>query len=191
MRITGGELKGRIIKCPGGDIRPAMDRMREAVFAALGDLEGKSFLDLFSGSGTIAIEAASRGAGRVELVERDKAKTGTVLSNVRVTEQELGNKIRCHFMPAELFLERCKTPFDYIFCDPPFPYKFHQKLLEAAARRNLLAERGTVMVHRPQEKPMPDRVLQLELCDRRTFGRSVVDFYRPRRPEPEGPEKND
>jgi 16S rRNA (guanine966-N2)-methyltransferase len=56
MRITGGQLSGRITKCPEGVIRPAMDRMRESVFAVLGDLSGKSFLDLFSGSGTIAIE---------------------------------------------------------------------------------------------------------------------------------------
>ena len=86
MRITGGELRGRIIKCPDGVIRPAMDRMRESVFAILGDLSGKSFLDLFSGSGTIAIEAVSRGASHVELVEKDTIKIGTVLKNVAVTE---------------------------------------------------------------------------------------------------------
>ena len=82
MRITGGELKGRIIKCPDGIIRPAMDRMRESVFAVLGPLNGASFLDLFSGSGTIAIEAVSRGAGSVELVEKDRIKTQTVLASV-------------------------------------------------------------------------------------------------------------
>ena len=60
MRITGGKLKGRIIKCPDGVIRPAMDRMRESVFSIIGDLTDKSWLDLFSGSGTIAIEAVSR-----------------------------------------------------------------------------------------------------------------------------------
>ena len=59
MSITGGELRGRTIKCPDGVIRPAMDRMRESLFSILGDLSGKSFLDLFSGSGTIAIEAVS------------------------------------------------------------------------------------------------------------------------------------
>ena len=57
MRITGGALAGRIIRCPDGIIRPAMDRMRESVFAILGDLSGASWLDMFSGSGTVAIEA--------------------------------------------------------------------------------------------------------------------------------------
>ncbi|HOX18306.1 MAG TPA: RsmD family RNA methyltransferase, partial [Spirochaetales bacterium] len=67
MRVTGGSLAGRTLKVPKGplDIRPAMDRMRESVFAVLGDLSGMSFLDLFAGSGVLGLEAASRGASRV------------------------------------------------------------------------------------------------------------------------------
>ena len=177
MRITGGALKGRIIKCPDGIIRPAMDRMRESVFAILGDLSNKSFLDLFSGSGTIAIEAVSRGASHVELVEKDKIKVNTVLNNVAITEKEMNNKILCHFMAVELFLKRCSTKFDFIFCDPPFPYKFHKNLIEIVAQRDLLTDTGIVMIHRPQEKHMPDSILQLNLADRREYGRSIVDFY--------------
>ncbi len=71
MRVTGGMYRGRRIDCPPGDIRPAMDRMRVSLFAVLGDLSGTSFLDLFSGSGVIGVEAASRGAAPVVLVERD------------------------------------------------------------------------------------------------------------------------
>ncbi len=62
MRITGGFYKGRTVVCPPGVIRPAMDRMRESLFAILGDLTGTSFLDLYAGSGVVGIEAASRGA---------------------------------------------------------------------------------------------------------------------------------
>lgn len=177
MRITGGSLKGRVIACPEGIIRPAMDRMRESVFAILGDLGGKSFLDLFSGSGTIALEAVSRGAGTVHLCEKDRIKIPTILENVRIAE-EAGVRIHCHFMAAELFLRRCRLSFDFIFLDPPFPYKFHADLVAAAARRALLAEGGTILVHRPQEHAMPERVDALCLSDRRTYGRSVVDFYR-------------
>ena len=74
MRITGGTLCGRIIKCPDGIIRPAMDRMRESLFSILGDLTGKSFLDMFAGSGILSLEAASRGATKIDLVEKDKLK---------------------------------------------------------------------------------------------------------------------
>ena len=178
MRITGGKLKGRIIKCPNGIIRPAMDRMRESVFAILGDLDGKSWLDLFSGSGTIAIEAVSRGALDVELCENDRLKVGTILENVAVTEKDFGIKIRCHFMPVEYFLKRCSRTFDYIFFDPPFPYKFHAQLVSEVSMRSLLADGGTVLIHRPSERTMPDQIDKLSLTDRRVYGRSIVDFYR-------------
>ena len=133
MRITGGLLKGRITECPDGRmaIRPAMDRMRESIFDILDPaLKGKSFLDLFSGSGTIAIEAVSHGATNVTLCEMDKAKAKTILQNISMTEKELGIKIECHFIAVELFLKRCKNQYDYIFFDPPFPYKFRKELLE-------------------------------------------------------------
>ncbi len=177
MRITGGALRGRTIRCPDGTIRPAMDRMRESLFAILGDLDGRSFLDLFSGSGTVAIEAVSRGASHVELVEKDRVKVQTILNNVSLTEREMGRRILCHFMAVELFLKRCRRTFDIIFLDPPFPYKYHQGLIEMVAQGEILNLRGTALIHRPKEKKMPDAINQLRLCDRREYGRSIVDFY--------------
>lgn len=178
MRITGGSLKGRVIKCPDGIIRPAMDRMRESVFAILGDLSGKSWLDLFSGSGTIAIEAVSRGAAEVHLCEKDKLKIRQVLENVSVTEKELGVKIQCHFIAVELFLKRCKDTFDYIFLDPPFPYRHRLELLKTIGERALLTDGGTVMIHFPEEDTLPEKIGALELSDRRIYGRSIVHFYK-------------
>ena len=178
MRITGGALKGRNIKCPDGVIRPAMDRMRESVFAIIGDLTGKSWLDMFSGSGTIAIEAASRGASHVELCEKDKIKIKTVLDNVSITEKELGLKIDCHFMAVELFLKRCKSKFDYIFFDPPFPYKFRKDLIKFVDQYDLLTEDGTVLIHYPEEDALPEQVGGLVLTDKRIYGRSIVNFYK-------------
>ena len=177
MRITGGALKGRFTKCPDGVIRPAMDRMRESVFAILGDLTGKTFLDLFSGSGTIAIEAMSRGAEHVVLCEKDKIKVKTVFENVSMTEKVMHNKIECHFMPVELFIKRAKTKFDIIFCDPPFPYKFHQELIESISENGLLNENGIVLIHRPSEKDMPETLGNLRKKEYRSYGRSIVDFY--------------
>ena len=123
MRITGGKLKGRTTEVPGGKmaIRPAMDRMRESIFDIIGpELEGKSFLDLFSGSGTIAIEAVSHGAASVSLCEMDRAKAKTVLKNVAMTE-EAGVRIDCHFMAVELFLKRCKKNMTSSFLTRPSP----------------------------------------------------------------------
>lgn len=177
MRITGGKLKGRQIKCPDGIIRPAMDRMRESVFSILGDLTGKSWLDLFSGSGTIALEAVSRGANPVDLCEKDKIKVSTVLKNVKIAEKECGVKVQCHFMPVEYYIKRCKKQFDFIFFDPPFPYKYHEQLILEADKNGMLKETGTILVHRPEEHFMPDTIGKLKRTDQRVYGRSIVDFY--------------
>lgn len=174
MRIVGGELKGRNIKCPEGIIRPAMDKMKESVFSILGNLENLSFLDLFSGSGSIALEASSRGANPVCLVEKDHIKIDTLLENVKMGV----HPIQCKFMSAELFLKRNKTPFDIIFCDPPFPYKFHEDLIGLCSRYNTLSDNGVLIIHRPSERKLPDQIENLHRTDQRVFGRSIVDFYK-------------
>ena len=174
MRIIGGTLKGRNIKCPEGVIRPAMDKMKESIFAILGNLEGSSFLDLFSGSGSIALEASSRGAHPVCLVEKDRIKIDTVLENVKMAVQP----IQCKFMAVELFIKRNKTPYDIIFCDPPFPYKFHEDLVGMCSRYNTLSDDGVLIIHRPSERTIPDNIENLQRVDQRVFGRSIVDFYK-------------
>ncbi len=180
MRITGGKLKGRITQTPYGKIaiRPAMDKMRESVFAIIGpELEGKSFLDLFSGSGTIAIEAVSHGAKNVTLCEMDRSKAKIVFDNVKMAE-EVGVRINCHFMAVELFLKRHKGQYDFIFLDPPFPYKFRRELLETISRRNLLAPGGKVLIHYPAEDSLGEEIESLVQTDKRIYGRSIVNFYR-------------
>lgn len=179
MRITGGKLKGRTTEVPGGKmaIRPAMDRMRESVFGIIGpELDGKSFLDLFSGSGTIAIEAVSHGAARVSLCEMDRAKAKTVLRNVEMTES-VGVRIECHFMAVELFLKRCRDSFDFIFMDPPFPYRFRQQLVETVDSRSLLAPGGKLLIHHPSEDPLAEKTGSLVRINQRVYGRSIVDIF--------------
>ena len=175
MRITGGCLKGRQIRVPQGRIRPAMDRMRESVFAVLGDLYGLSFLDLFSGSGIIALEAASRGADYIEAVEVDPMKRKTLLDNVQISPK----RISCRFMPVELYVKRAKRFFNVIFCDPPFNYKYKWDLIDTISTSPLVKENSLLVLHRPRddinisgEQKNPFRE------DHREYGRSVVDFFR-------------
>jgi 16S rRNA (guanine(966)-N(2))-methyltransferase RsmD len=151
-----------------------MDRMRESIFASLGDLSGYSFLDIFSGSGIIALEAVSRGADPVEAVEMDPLKRKTLLKNVSIAPV----RIQCRFMAAELYVKRAQKCFDIIFCDPPFPYKYKWELVEAIAASPLTNESSRLLIHRPrQDNPKtPPRGLVLE--DSRTYGRSVVDFFK-------------
>jgi 16S rRNA (guanine(966)-N(2))-methyltransferase RsmD len=173
MRITGGVLGGRQVKVPGGQIRPAMDRMRESVFASLGDLSGKYFLDIFSGSGIIALEASSRGAAYVEAVEIDSVKRKTLIENVKISPL----RIYCRFIPAELYIKRARRRFDLIFCDPPFPYMYRAELLNAIAASKLMDENSKLLIHRPREDSCKNLTEKLILRDSKEFGRSVVDFY--------------
>jgi 16S rRNA (guanine(966)-N(2))-methyltransferase RsmD len=153
-----------------------MDQMRESGFAILGDLTGQSFLDLFSGSGVIALEAASRGASPVELVEKDHIKVETVLKNMTLAEIAPCSRIRCHFMAAELFLRRCKTRYDLIFCDPPFPYQFHTEIAQTVSNRKLLTDSGIFLIHRPRELAFPETIGTLKRVKQKEYGRSVVEF---------------
>jgi 16S rRNA (guanine(966)-N(2))-methyltransferase RsmD len=176
MRITGGKYRGRVVDVPKGglEIRPAMDRMRESVFAVLGDLAGLSFLDLFSGSGIIALEAASRGANSITCVEKDPAKFATLLRNISIAEE----RIECKSMPVERFILRNKTPYSIVFCDPPFPYRYRAELLASLEKGFTAARGGLVLMHFPREAPLPDALHSLSLEDEREFGRSIVRFYK-------------
>ena len=177
MRITGGSYKGRTILCPPGVIRPAMDRMRESLFAILGDLTGTSFLDLYSGSGVVGVEAASRGAEPVVFVEKDPGKRQTLLKNISIVTQVK----QVHIMPAERWLARYggrAGRFDTVFLDPPFGQKGTGELVGLLAERGVLAPGGLLLAHLPREQLLPEELAGFRLADRRDYGRSVVLFYR-------------
>ncbi|GHU19977.1 methyltransferase [Spirochaetia bacterium] len=174
MRITGGSLKGRRVEVPDGVIRPSMDRMRESVFGALGDLSGCSFLDVFTGTGIIALEAASRGADYIEAVEMDPIKRKTLLKNAALSPV----RINCHFMAAELYIKRAKRDFDIIFCDPPFPYRFKWELITAIAASPLVKEGTQILLHRPRQDYHDEPIPFIQKENMREYGRSIVDFFR-------------
>jgi len=151
-----------------------MDRMRESVFAVLGDLTGCSFLDLFSGSGIIGIEAASRGASPVLLVERDRGKRRTILSNIAMVE----SSITLVTAPVEGYLGSASTAFDIVFLDPPFAHADKPALVRAVFQGGHVREGGLVLIHLPSEEEMEPDLAGLEIADRRQYGRSLVQFFR-------------
>jgi 16S rRNA (guanine966-N2)-methyltransferase len=176
MRVTGGKYCGRTVQVPKGglEIRPAMDRMRESVFAVLGDLSGLSFLDLFSGSGIIALEAASRGARPVACVEKDPSKFDLLLRNVSISDE----RIECKSMPVERFILRNKEGYDLVFLDPPFPYRHRPELLRSLAEGPTSSPGGLVLLHYPAEDEAPREVGALSTECEKEYGRSRVRFYR-------------
>lgn len=176
MRITGGKYVRRNVVCPPGVIRPAMDRMRESLFSILGDLTGCSFLDLFSGSGCVAIEAASRGADPIHLVEMDRGKKATIEKNLSFVEE---NK-KLFITDAYRYILSTPTRYDIVYADPPFNMEGKVKLLESAAEAGIIKERGLFIIHYPVEERSlwPERIDGFSLIDERKYGRSVLRFYR-------------
>ena len=173
MRVTGGRYNGRTIKCPKGVIRPAMDRMRVSMFSILGPMEGLSYLDLFSGSGSVGIEAASRGAEPVHLVEKDFIKKKTIQENILWVETE----IKLFLQPVERFLKHCSESYDLIHMDPPFPMEEKLKVLELAEKSGVLKPGGTLTMHYPGEESYPETLGSFRQYDLRRYGRSELIFY--------------
>lgn len=177
MRITGGTLRGRTVYCPPGIIRPAMDRMRESVFSILGSLDGASFLDLFSGSGLVGLEAWSRGANPVVLVEKDRGKRRGILKNIG--DLESGPVLRME--PVERYVQRNRRVFDVVYLDPPFDYAYKQDLLRRLGESATLHDDTIILIHAPASEDLPETIsatTSLIRYDQRDYGGSRVHFYR-------------
>ncbi len=119
VRIIGGLHRSRLIRFPDKPgLRPTPDRVRETLFNWLGqDLAGRHVLDLFAGSGALGLEAASRGASTVVLVERDGAVAESLRENVRALSLATAQVVR---MDALEFLRTDQRVFDVVFADPPY-----------------------------------------------------------------------
>jgi len=180
VRVTGGLYRGRTLQVPPRDIRPVTDRMREALFNVLAArgvvLEGTSFLDLFSGSGCMAVEAASRGAAAVDLVERDARKRPYLERNTSFVEAE----VKIHVMPSERYLARVRrlqsTGWDLVFADPPYAYRHKPALLAAVAACAGVRAGALVAVHTPAGEVLapPPR---LACVDRRRYGGAALALF--------------
>ncbi len=141
MKILGGQLKGRNFYMPAG-IRPTQDILRAAIFDLLGhDIEGLTFLDLFAGSGAVGLEAVSRGAAGVTMVERDPKHADTIRENCRILGIELGEQNS--LIEADAFatikdMASRKKCFDIVFFDPPFGQKLGKKTLKCLGGHDIL-----------------------------------------------------
>ncbi|MFP4510947.1 MAG: 16S rRNA (guanine(966)-N(2))-methyltransferase RsmD [Spirochaetaceae bacterium] len=172
MRITGGSLRGRVVKVPPGEIRPTMDRMRESMFSILGPLHGRSFLDLFGGSGIVALEAVSRGADPVVTVEKDRGKRHVLLENLSMST----TAIEAHFVPAERYVKATRTRhFDILYLDPPFRYRHSATLLSEIARSRIVTSGTLILIHHPRANlGVPEGLFHR---DTRMYGGSQLDFF--------------
>jgi 16S rRNA (guanine966-N2)-methyltransferase len=178
MRVIAGELKGQQLMAPRGwKVRPTSERVREAVFSTLGErVEGASVLDLYCGTGALAIEALSRGAARATLVDRD---TRPALGNV----ERLGLAERAELIRADAgtWLERAagrpdEAGYDLVFVDAPY------RLADLVAEQldthlpGVLAVDGRAVIESGAGRPLV--IGSLERLRQRRYGAADVSIYR-------------
>ena len=151
-----------------------MDRMRESLFAILGDVSSCSFLDLFSGSGSVGLEAASRCAEPVVFVEKDRRKKPFLHANLAACD------LRCRvaIQPVERFVRFSSQTWDFIFADPPFAYRFKCELLAQISDAGMLERHGVLIMHSPKSENLPPAAKRLRRIRSRDFGQSRLHFYR-------------
>lgn len=182
MRVIAGDLGGRQLLAPKGwKVRPTPERVREAMFAALGDIGGARVADLYCGTGALGIEAVSRGAAHAVLVDRD---TRPAMGNVH----NLGLLDRIDLVRADVADWVASGggggAFDLILLDPPYRH-----LAETASRLDpflpaLLAPGGKVVVE--SEAGREFTLPSLEVARERRYGRTLVTFHvNPSSPERE------
>ena len=183
MRIIAGDARGRHIEAPKGmDTRPVTDKIRQALFNIWQfRIPDSSFLDLFSGSGSMGLEALSRHAKHVVMVEKGKEAAGIIRKNLKT----------CHFenrdtqvKEQDVFeaiqqLQNQGQHFDLIYLDPPYTQDdiFHP-VMEALGRASLLRHDGEVVIRTRKEKKMNEQYGDLKKFREKTWGISTAHFYR-------------
>ena len=171
LRITGGELGGRRIHAPKGPkLRPTTERVREAVFSILGDVSDARVLDLFCGTGALAIEALSRGASEATLVDTHPAAARRNLEALELTD-----RARAVRSDAARFLRRSEEgSYDLVLCDPPYRLADRLKADLDPLIRGALAESGRAMIESSSDKPLQ---LDLPLLTERAYGDTLIRVY--------------
>ncbi len=184
-RIVGGRARGRRLAVPDTGTRPTSDRAREAIFSSLeslrGTFDGAVVLDLYAGSGALGLEALSRGAARVDLVESERNAAGVIEANRKVVEgghdegSLTGGGARVHAVTVERWLARSQAAprsgsgpgsgsgfgsgsgsgYDVVFCDPPYAVGSDEvsPVLEALRARHLLAAGAVLVIERARRDP--------------------------------------
>jgi len=178
VRIAGGELRGRVVPVPR-DVRPTEGRVREALFSIWGEaVDGARVLDLFAGSGAVALEAMSRGALEAVAVEGAPRVVAALAAAVRRVGQAGRVEVRRGTLPGALEPLAAERPgaFDLVFADPPYRWPDYRRLVAAA--EPLLAPDGELAVEHASRHELPAEAGGLVRTDVRRYGESSLSFYR-------------
>lgn len=180
MRVVSGDCKGRPLKpVPGSSTRPTTDKVKESIFNMIGPyFNGGIGLDLFGGSGSLGVEALSRGIDKVVFIDRDIKAVQTIRKNVET----------CHFTErAEVYrndaeralkaLFKRKLAFDLIFLDPPYKQQKIKELIELICKNNLIKVNGYIVSEHSEEVALPNKIDSLHKIKCETYGITAVSVF--------------
>jgi 16S rRNA (guanine966-N2)-methyltransferase len=178
MRIIGGEAKGRPFAAPkGAALRPTSDRIKEALFAALFSVDGVSLLDLYAGTGSVGMEALSRGASRTVFIEKDARLSRSLKKNLalfgfagasEILTMEVKKGIR-------LLADR-QERFDIVFADPPYGKGLAGGTLELLCGGEIVAPGGIIILQHAASETIGERGGKFAVNDQKRYGESVLSF---------------
>ncbi|MFY9269122.1 MAG: 16S rRNA (guanine(966)-N(2))-methyltransferase RsmD [Candidatus Manganitrophaceae bacterium] len=178
MRINSGTLKGRQLHAPPGlAVRPTSDKVKQALFNILSArIEGAVFLDLYAGTGSVGIEALSRGAKQVFFVEKNREPIEYLKRNLSFPSFQ--DRFLCFCTDAVTFLKRDEgIPFDIAFLDPPYEGNEIEKTLPLLGEDDMITDGGRVIVQHFHKKALPEQTGKLKLSKKYTYGDTLLSFY--------------
>jgi len=177
LRIIGGRYRGRRITPPAGlRARPTTDFAREGLFNILSnrvDFEDIMVLDLFSGTGCISYEFASRGAREIHLVEKDTKHIAGIRKIIR--DLELSN-IKAIHIDVKAYLRTCTAKYDIVFADPPYDLSWLKEIPDLVTRSGIIRDDGFFILEHPRNMSFGNHSLFYE---HRNYGGVNFSFFRP------------
>lgn len=177
MRIIGGKYRGRRIDPPGNfKARPTTDFAREGLFNILNnriDFENIIVLDLFSGTGSISYEFASRGAASVHLVEKDRIHINGIRRIIKDMNME---NIRPIHIDVKAYLKTCSIKYDVVFADPPYDLPWLQELPDLVAEAGVINEDGFFILEHPKALNFSNHK---QFFEHRNYGGVNFSFFKP------------
>jgi len=180
LRVIAGEYKGRRLDpIEGRDIRPTSDMVKESLFNILGDaVIDSAFLDLFSGTGGIGIEALSRGAKHVVFIDSGIKSIKVLRGNLnRLNIKDCAEVYNTDYGTAINKLHEHGKSFDLIFIDPPYSMGMAESALKEIDNKNILTQSGLIVVEHDSKEDMPQKVGKLFLYRFKKYGNTILSFY--------------
>jgi len=178
MRIISGKARGtKLYTLKGETTRPTLDRVKESLFNIIqNDIVGSSFLDMFSGSGAIGLEAASRGAKEVILCEKNKEAISVIKKNIEKTHLD----IKLYEMPYEKMLESLNEKIDIVYIDPPYKTDLAYESVKRMLDLDLLGSESLIIVETDEEERVIKQIdeLEIEIINKRKYGRVHLIFLK-------------